>query len=81
MSNPDHEIAFQFGEQLGVDAVITYAVAKQPDTDYMWVYLFDIPAKRVYSNYDTVTRFTKNAPAVLMVMTRKVFAQFLKNRA
>lgn len=79
-SDPDHRIAFQLGEELGVDAVITYAVLEKVETDHMYVYLFDVSAKRVHSNYNSTGNFTRDASVVLTGMTRYVFAKFLKNR-
>lgn len=81
MSDPDHQLAFQVGEELGVDAVITYAVLEKLDTDHLFVYLFDIPSKHVHSEHGTTGRFTQDAPLILTSMTRSVFRKFRKNRA
>ncbi len=80
LSDPDHQSVFQLGEELGVDAVITYAVLEKIDTDHMFVYLFDIESKRVYNNANTTLNFTRDASVVLVSMTRYVFGRFLKGR-
>ena len=77
---PDHQIAFQLGAQLGVDALITYAVAELWGPDYISVYLFDIGSKRVHIVRDTTTRFWMEGDAAITAATRQVFAKFLKHR-
>ena len=73
MSKPNQQMAFELGEQLGVDAVITYAVAEQWATDYLFVYLFDVQSKSVYSGEERTEVFAYEAPIRLMVMTNQVF--------
>lgn len=79
-SDPNRQLVFQLGEQLDVDAAITYAVAEKFGTDYLSVYLFDIPSQKVYSSSGTISRFTEEASPILVGMTRRVFAKFLKHR-
>ncbi len=81
LKEPDHQIVFQLGKELGVDAVITYSVAELHDTDYLYVYLFDIVTQTVHRSDGTSGNFTREAPVVLAGMTQSVFTKFYKNRA
>ena len=77
---PDQQIAFQLGAQLGVDALITYLVSEQYGDDYISVYLFDTGSKRVHSVHTTTEYFPQEGDLAISSVTRKVFAKFLKHR-
>ncbi len=47
-SGPPSGRALEMGRQLGVDAVLVYAIHAKPGPDDMWAHLFDIPQNQHY---------------------------------
>jgi hypothetical protein len=79
-SEPNHKIVFQLGQQLGVDAIIMYFVAKLHENDQIQVYLFDIPAQRIYSAQGNSRWFVHHASRAVSAATIIVFKKFLRKR-
>lgn len=73
---PRPEAVWQLGTELGVDAILAYGMDPRPGTDYLWVYLFDIPYKQIYSLEGTTYWYETETAGTLTGMTQTLFGAF-----
>ncbi|WP_034419621.1 hypothetical protein [Candidatus Entotheonella palauensis] len=79
-SGPPQDRVIWIGDQLGVDAVLVYAMYAKLGPDTMWAHLFDIPQNKHYVAEGWVLNYESDTIGELQRLTRDVFHAFTHGR-
>ena len=65
----------------GVEAIILYNLEILAGDDYLWVYLADVPRRRLYQAEGQTYEFAESGYSMLLGMTQYILAEYQRHRA